>query len=399
MNTSLTKRNTHTLVIGDSLTLEPSLIDAAFSEDVRDERDARVEPVSLPAWGTEPLSDKVIGLREWGTGEIFTLRAPQHARELASTDTAALQLARGGAIAAANRIEIVYEGQTWRVKDRTGLSTLKQEGRPTREVSLLPGTEVTIAGRTFLAESPRCIALRNFCARLLGWNDSRIAAVDHALRAIRLASTGRTQLTLTGSGDLVPLAYAIHRYSVGDRVPFIVSDPRRRDTVATVRSPANYASAVAALRNAAGGTLCVRARRLPPDFGEILHAFREPEHPTQLMICDRGTRLPNATQIDIPLLESRRSDVPRIVSEYVEDAMHALRAPEECLESQDVEWILEHASFGGELTLAGIEKATLRAVALKMTGDLTLAARRLGMARISLERWVGRRERDTGVEP
>jgi hypothetical protein len=326
---------------------------------------------------------------------VFSLRTPQHSRKTATADVTALQLARGDLAATTDGIEIIYEDQSWRIKDWNGLSNLKQDGRPTREVSLMPGTEVTIAGRTFIAESPRSIALRNFCSRLLGWDDDRIAVVDHALRAIRLASAGRAPLMLTGSGDLVPSAQAIHRYSLGDSAPFIVSDPRRRNTSATVRSPANYASGVEALQKARGGTLCVRALRLPRDFGEILNEFQKPECPTQLMICYRKTRLPNAARIDIPSLDSRRADLPRLVSEYIEDSTHALHAPDDCLDQHDIEWILDHAAFGGELTISGIEKAALRAVALKMTGDLTDAARLLGMARVSLERWIKRRNGDS----
>lgn len=388
---SLITSNTPSLVEGDSLALMSPLIGHALPSAHHDEHEARAEQDSLTTCEPEPLSDQVIGLREWGASRLFSLRAPQHSREAVTADTTALQLSRGDLAVMTNRIEIVYESQSWRVKDWSGLSNLKQDGRPTREVSLMPGTEVTIAGRTFIAESPRSIALRNFCSRLLGWNDDRIAVVDHALRAIRLASTGRAPLMLTGSGDLVPTAHAIHRYSLGNRVPFVVSDPRRRNTSATVRSPANCASGVEALQKAYGGSLCVRARRLPRDFAEVLTALREPECPTQLMICYRRTLLPNAAQIDIPSLDLRRADLPRLVSEYIEDATHVLHAPDDCLEQQDIEWILDHAAFGGELTISGIEKAALRAVALKMTGDLTGAARLLGMARVSLERWIKRR--------
>jgi hypothetical protein len=393
MTTSLIKSDSQTLDGHDSLALESSLIPG----DRVGEQDDCIVRDPLEALGAESLSNKVIGLREWGAGRVFSLRAPQHSRDPTRADTAALQLARGGLATTTDRIEIIYEGQSWRVKDWSGSSNLKQDGRPTREVSLTPGTEVTIAGRTFIAESPRSIALRNFCSRLLGWSDDRIAVVDHALRAIRLASAGRAPLTLTGSGDLVPIAYAIHRYSLGDRIPFIVSDPRRKNTSATVRGPANCASGVEALQKAYGGTLCVRARRLPRDFSEILNAFREPEYPTQLMICSRATLLPNAAQIDIPSLDSRRLDLLRIVTEYIEDAIHALHAPDDCLDRQDIEWILDRSAFEGELTIAGIEKAALRTVALKMTGDLTSAASVLGMARVSLERWIGRRS-DTSRE-
>lgn len=375
----------------NSVVLESLQIDGDFADNrVRDEHD-RIDQNAPPASGTEPLSDTIIGLREWGTRRVFPLRAPHHSRTLATADTVALQLTRGNLIAVVDRLEIVHEGQSWRVKDRSGLANLKQDGRPTREVSLMPGTEVTIAGRTFIAESPRSIALRNFCSRLLGWTDDRIAAVDHALRAIRLASAGRAPLVLTGSGDLVPVAHAIHRHSLGDKAPFIVSDPRRKNTSATVRGPANCASSVEALGKAYGGTLCVRAHRLPHDFGEVLNAFREPENCTQLTICSRRAHLPNSAQIDIPSLDSRYSDLPRIVSEYIEDATHAVHAVDDCLGAQDIEWILDHAAIGAELTISGIEKAAVRAVALKISGDLTKAAKLLGMARVSLERWIKRR--------
>ena len=44
------------------------------------------------------------------------------------------------------------------------------------------------------------------------------------------------------------------------------------------------------------------------------------------------------------------------------------------------------------LTLPEIEKATRRLVAIEMSKSLPLAAERLGMAPVSLSRWIGRRE-------
>lgn len=44
------------------------------------------------------------------------------------------------------------------------------------------------------------------------------------------------------------------------------------------------------------------------------------------------------------------------------------------------------------MTLAEIEKATLRLVAIEMSSNLSRAAERLGMAPVSLTRWVGRRK-------
>jgi hypothetical protein len=302
-----------------------------------------------------------------------------------------LQLTRGDLATTANKVEILYEGRLWRVKDWNGVANLKQDGMPTREANLTPGTEVTLAGRIFIAESARSIALRNFCARLLGWSDGDIAVVDRALRAIRLAGAGRAALVLSGRGDLVPIAHTIHRHVLGDQAPFVVTDPRRKNTSATVRGPANCARGMEAFRRASGGTLCARARRLPPDFEEVLQALREPESGVQLMVCSEGSTVLGAAQIDVPSLDTRRADLPRIVNEYVDDVVDLLQAPDDCLDPEDTQWIMNRATLAREITIPGIEKAVLRTVAVKMTHDLTKAARLLGMTRVSLERWMSRR--------
>ena len=91
--------------------------------------------------------------------------------------------------------------------------------------------------------------LRGYLGRLLGWTNT--SAIDHALRSIELAREHRAQLVLCGHGDLVPLAYGLHRRALGADTPFIVCDPRRGNTPASVRSPANYADAATAFRAAA----------------------------------------------------------------------------------------------------------------------------------------------------
>lgn len=109
--------------------------------------------------------------------------------------------------------------------------------------------------------------LRGFLARLLGWRTEH--AVDQALASIELASAHRAHLVLCGAGDLVPIAHALHRRTLGPERPFIVCDPHRGNTPASVRSPANRESAAEAIAAATGGTLCVRRTRLPQDFASI----------------------------------------------------------------------------------------------------------------------------------
>jgi hypothetical protein len=58
-----------------------------------------------------------------------------------------------------------------------------------------------------------------------GWSDER--AVDLALRSLALALDYRAALVLCGDGDLVPIAWALHRHTLGADRPFIVCDPRR----------------------------------------------------------------------------------------------------------------------------------------------------------------------------
>ncbi len=351
--------------------------------------------------------DEVVGLRAWGTNQVVPL-CPQSDSQRASSastsheetagTTSALQQAHEALAIAGRGVEVVREGPSWRIRDRDGIAQLRQDGRPTREVSLMPGTELKVAGLTLIAESARSIALRNFCARLLGWSHDRVAVVDQALRSIRLASSGRVALVLRGSGDLVLVARTIHRRTVSDRRPFVVSDPRRRDTAATVRSPANFRLGMDAFFAASHGTLCVRAQRLPPDFDTILRLFRKPTSTVQLMVCARpvvsglDAFALGAEPIEIPSLQTRTHELAQITREYLEDAIDELQAPAACLNSGVIQWIIDRSSVSTDVTIPDIEKAAVRAVALHMTGDHTRAARLLGMAPVSFWRWMDRRQ-------
>jgi len=99
----------------------------------------------------------------------------------------------------------------------------------------------------------------------------------------------------------------------------------------------------------------------------------------------------SAAQIDIPCLETRRFDLPRIVREYVEDAIDTLHAPDDCMDARDIEWIIDRSAIATDIGMPDIEKAAVRLVAVKLTRDLSQAASLLGMARVSLERWLRRR--------
>jgi hypothetical protein len=234
--------------------------------------------------------------------------------------------------------------------------------------------------------------LRRFCARLLGWaNDP---AIDHALRSIELAADHRAALVLLGETDLVPIARALHRRALGADRPFVVCDPRRRDGAdyETVRSPVNYGAGVAAFEAAVGGSLCVRSRRLPRDFSSVVARLRS-TNDVQIIVCADGRDdahpfLTLPVPIRVPSLIVRVHELPQIVDEFAIDAIAELRLLRGGFTDADRQWVLANAP----LTLAEIEKATLRLVAIRASRNMSDAAARLGMAPVSLSRWIGRRK-------
>jgi hypothetical protein len=232
--------------------------------------------------------------------------------------------------------------------------------------------------------------LRAFVARMLGWSDER--AVELALRSLALAMDHRATLVLCGEGDMVPIARALHRRTLGPDKPFIVCDPRRRTSTASVRSPASRASGVAAFDAAIGGSLCMRMRRLPDDFPALVARVRGADD-VLCVLCTGQLADPHPpfilpAPVVVPPLASRAHELDRIIAEYAADAIAELAAPAASFTADDHAWVRDHAAG----SLAEIEAATLRLVALYTSRNLSHAAERLGMAPVSLSRWLGRRE-------
>ena len=237
------------------------------------------------------------------------------------------------------------------------------------------------------------IVLRGFVARLLGWSDDR--AVDLALRALALAAEHQADLVLCGAGDMVPIARALHRRTLGTERPFVVCDRRRGNTPASPRSPANHASGLAALAAAEGGSLCVRAGRLPRNFSALVAQLRGADN-VQFVVCahERDADHPflvRPAPIHLPPLADRAAELDRVITEYAADACAELGEPPGSFTKSDHAWVRQHAT-----TLAEVDKATLRLVALRTSRNISDAATRLGMAPVSLSRWLGRRNRHGG---
>jgi hypothetical protein len=337
---------------------------------------------------SDTISHGVFQLREWGTERRHAL--PSHALRcrLGSGDGCAVHLDDARVLPL--HAQLTRERQRWLIRALGDAAALWRDGARSDAFSLEPGVEIGVGKTTLIAEDARWTALRAFCARLLGWDRERRVVVDRALRSIRMSLTQRAPLVLRGDGDMVPIAHALHRRVLGPDRPFVVCDPRRHDQAATVRSPRSCGTVAAALKAAAGGSVCVRLKRLPRGFPALLARVSEPGAGVQLILCEGrvSTTFLFSTPMDVPPLATRTQDLPRIIDEYALDALDALGAPVASFQREDHRWILEHAST----SLFDIEKATLRRVALRSSANMTRAAARLGMAPVSLFRWLGRRE-------
>lgn len=242
------------------------------------------------------------------------------------------------------------------------------------------------------------VALRGFISRVLGWSPRHAGAVEDAICSIRLSVARHAALVILSDGYPVPLALALHCRTLGAAQPFVVADRRRSNTPASVRSPKNLGLGGDALEAAAGGSLCVRYGRLPYDFPSVVRRARDADTRVQFIVCasarfDTHPFLTLPIPIRVPPLRTRIGELPRIVDEYAADAIAELSAHEQGagearFTEADRRWVLESAPA----TLAEIEKTTLRLVAIRMSRTLSRAAERLGMAPVSLSRWIGRRK-------
>jgi hypothetical protein len=344
------------------------------------------------AAGEWAVEDQVIRFREWATGTVSPLPPPPIDEwTIGAAETCALRLEdRAGRVSRLHARLIRSEGE-WLLRDEGSKNGVWVDGSRRHEIVLEPGFEIGIGSITLVAESRLSIALHGFLARLIGWGREHAEAVDRALRSVRMAATHRAALLLCGDGNLVPIAHAIHRRSRGLDRPFVVCDPRRQSGKATVRTAENCSTGMDALTVAVGGSVCVRTRRLPPDFHELLEALCEPMCRVQLIVCagalEECERC-RVTPIVLPRVTDRWREIDRIIDEYARDAVRDLGVPPSTFLPVDHAWVRQHAAT----SLNEIEKATLRLAALRASRTLGGAAARLGMAGVSLSRWIGRRD-------
>jgi hypothetical protein len=126
----------------------------------------------------------------------------------------------------------------------------------------------------------------------------------------------------------------------------------------------------------------------------VIDQVRDPDAHVQTVVCwgtydDKHPLLVVPAPIVLPTLHDRSSELIKIVNEYAVEAVAALGAPIECLSTADRAWVIKH----GTASLDEIEKSVMRLVAIRGSCNLSAAAARLGMAPVSLSRWISRRGR------
>jgi hypothetical protein len=349
--------------------------------------DAVIGSVSTP----DRLSDgDITSLREWGTDTTHKLPGrPLGPRFIGTSSDCAMRLIDPQV--APTHAQLTFDGTHWWIRSCKTAYDLRQDGVPRDRFMLTPGVEVGIGTTTLIAESSRTAQLRRFCQRLLGWGEDRMVAVDHALRAIRLTIARRSSLIIAGEGDLVPIAHLLHRHMVGDGTPFVVCSRRRRNSRPTARGPANLATGMDAFTAATGGSVCLLSMYLPSDADKVIARTHHPSSFVRLFVCmpsqHRSLVVTGTMPIQIPPLQVRELELPRIIDEYAEDAISTLGEPPSAFTEHDRCWVMMYAAQSHQ----AIEKATLRLVARRTSKNLHQAASRLRIAGVSLTRWFARR--------
>jgi hypothetical protein len=354
---------------------------------------------SVASWD---LDDDVVQLREWGSHRAHRLPPAPHGPlqgdwMIGSASDCALRLADLTGRISRRHARLLRERSHWCLLDVGSKNGMQVDGTRQATALLEPGLEITLGGLTLVAESSRLIAVRGFLSRLLGWSPERLATVDTALRALRLAQVRRTPLILRGEGDWVSVARDLHRRVLGADRPFVLCAPRGPVVDGNLRGIANVDRGLEAISAARGGTLCVRSRRPPADFIKMVAALRAPSARVQLIVCDDSrsdAESALALPITIPSLLSRYQELPRIIDEYCRDAAEVFAARLD--DSGEVRgWILRYAAT----SIPDIERAAYRLFALRSSKTVADAAAVLEISASALRSWLQQVSHDAGGPP
>ncbi len=338
------------------------------------------------------IDDEVTQLRVWATDIVYPLPAGDRRRlRIGTAPTCEIQVHDPSNLTSREHAHLERVDGRWMIADQSK-NGLYLDDQQCERFLLAPGREIGLARYvTLIAESARSIALRAALARMIGWSAARAGAVDQALRMLRMAATGRAIFVLCGAPSLVPLAEELHRLTLTERRPFVLCDPRRRtageDTERFTRCVTDGHTALAQARD---GTICIDDQRRPRDLAALLDELHRPGRTAQLMVLARSPRKGDVytpAPVVIPPLRSRRDELERLVLSYEAEAVQRLGLDALELTPAQRSWIRKRSSE----TLAELQQATLRLIAIRHTGSIAGAAALLRMSREGLGRWLERR--------
>ena len=339
------------------------------------------------------LNDTVTRLREWGTDRIYELPSQAGAWTIGASDDCDVQLRDLLRHTSRQHAWLTRDDATCTMTDADSKNGLWLDNARRQMFELAPGMEIGIGSLRLVAESPRTIAMRAFLARLIGWSAGRRRDVDRALRAVRMAAAHRAPLQLCGEGNVVAVAWSLHRRLFGEAAPFVVSVPDRSTQPQTRAHPGNLRELPRALEAAAGGTLCVWTHRPPAGFATAQLELACGTS-ARLFACSQLTEDspgPNSPWVSVMLtpLSQRIDELDRLIDDYAADAVAALSAHSSSFTTDDRLWVRRRRPK----TLDAIETMVMRVVAVRERQTLSDAAAQLGISHVALSRWFGRRAR------
>jgi hypothetical protein len=341
------------------------------------------------------IDDEVIRLREWATANVHPLAA--NAAELLTIGTGpacAIRVRDRSRRVGREHAHLERSRGRWFIAGADSEHGVLIDGTRCDRAELRPGLEISLGGAvTLIAESPRLIALREALERLLGWSPARRATVDEALRQIRDHDLQRAPLVLCGGPaehDLIPIAKELHRLTLTEEHPFVVYNPQR--PVAESEGVARtFTDLATALREAKDGTLCMEHSRVSSrDVIAIYAAVLPRQCRTHIVHCGNNPDDPElpTPRIVIPPLDARKTEIDRLISQYVREAAGLLYATKRLrLSPTDRGWLRTSACE----SLPELRLATLRLVAVREAGSVHAASALLGISHVGLAKWLNGR--------
>lgn len=320
------------------------------------------------------IDDPVIRLRRWGQRDGFELPVEGDALVVGSAEACTLRIADAEGSVSRQHAELVREAGVWTLKDLGSKNGSRLDGERRVSFALTPGAEIEIGSVKLVAESARLAELHRFLARILGFGEARLLAVDEALRGVRDAAARRTALLLCGAGRLVSTARRIHELAIGADRPFVVAAGK------DVRT---------SMKSATAGTLCVDGKVVSGDL-----TFARAPRSCALFLCaataseaaEHVEHLQRGAIVEVPPLDVRSDEREQLMLEYAGDAARALGVRTNGFREHELMWLRDTPIA----SLSDLEELTLRLVAERVFGA-THGAAKLGITRAALSTYLRRR--------